>query len=106
MYPWGNDPLNITLSHYQADIFEEYSTVDVGSKPRGVSPYGVHDMVGNVNEWVSDWWHSEYYNVSPRENPKGPTNGVFHTYRGGSTVSRDGLWRHPVGFRCVRDPKP
>ena len=29
----------------------------MGSKPAGVSPYGVHDMAGNAWEWVNAWFN-------------------------------------------------
>jgi len=48
--------------------------------------YGLHDMSGNVYEWVNDWWSSSYYSSSPQNNPSGPATGSFHVFRGGSWV--------------------
>jgi formylglycine-generating enzyme required for sulfatase activity len=31
----------------------------------GISPYGIFDMIGNVREWVNDWYGSDYYAYSP-----------------------------------------
>jgi formylglycine-generating enzyme required for sulfatase activity len=31
-----------------------HRTTPVGSYPAGVSPYSVHDLAGNVYEWVAD----------------------------------------------------
>ncbi len=33
---------------------------------------GIYDMTGNVDEWCNDWYKSDYYAVSPAEDPQGP----------------------------------
>ena len=60
------------------------ATSPVGSFPSGVSPDGVHDMAGNVYEWVKDWYGASYYSTSPTANPTGPLSGSFRVFRGGS----------------------
>lgn|GEM_PF-1330432 len=73
-YTWGNAP---EPSCELAVIGEVYSgcgegaPMPVGSKPAGVSPYGAYDMLGNVTEWLSDWYDAGYYAVSPANDPQG-----------------------------------
>ncbi len=69
-YPWGNAEPNCSLANYCC----KDRTDPVGSYPSGVSPYGVHDMAGNVDEWCSDCYDSSYYHYSPYRNPQGPTS--------------------------------
>jgi formylglycine-generating enzyme required for sulfatase activity len=88
--------------------------IAVGSYPP--NGYGLHDMQGNVVEWVADTYDPGYYAVSPKENPEGPEAGRYKVIRGGgwhSGVSCNQVfWRHAlplswvdfnVGFRCVLD---
>jgi formylglycine-generating enzyme required for sulfatase activity len=62
-------------------------TCKVGSyKPNG---FGLYDMHGNVWEWCSDWYGSDYYGESPRRDPQGPDKGSLRVFRGGSWASFD-----------------
>ena len=64
--------------------------------------FGLYDMLGNVTEWVNDWYAEGYYFVSPRSNPKGQSQGYVRVLRGGSF--RD-LTKHlRVSYRFLRYP--
>lgn len=93
-----------------------------GLKPVGsytANGYGLHDMLGNVSEWVADYYDRDYYSVSPPENPKGPETGKFRVIRGGGWHTGPGCARvtyrnallagwvdFSVGFRCAKDHEP
>jgi formylglycine-generating enzyme required for sulfatase activity len=90
-------------------------TTPVGSFPDGVSPYGVHDMGGNLWEWCQDAYQKDYYRYAPSRNPPGPPSSPYKVLRGGCWSSYRGEIRAAyrnydlatdrhleVGFRCVR----
>ena len=49
--------------------------------------FGLHDMSGNVWEWVNDWYSASYYAASPLVDPSGPTSGSSRVLRGGGWFS-------------------
>ncbi len=90
----------------------------VASFPKGASPYGVMDMVGNAWEFVSDFYRSDYYSQSPGENPTGPTNSNLISLRSPNSfdlqlpsastrIAAPQMVRASVlGLRCVRETQP
>ena len=56
-------------------------------KQKKPNALGLYDMSGNVWEWASDLYDGSYYDISPKDNPKGPDNGMYHMLRGGSWYS-------------------
>jgi hypothetical protein len=50
LYPWGNRPSVAKCNVRESGI---RSTTAVGRYRSGISPYGIHDMTGNVWEWCN-----------------------------------------------------
>jgi formylglycine-generating enzyme required for sulfatase activity len=89
------------------------TTAPVASFPP--NGYGLHDMAGNVWEWVADWYARRFPRREVRD-PAGPPSGTHRVIRGGSWDSsaarvrmsnRFGLpagarYNLYVGFRCAR----
>ena len=119
-FPWGNDPISPRKARYLQMWTEETAhrvMVPVDSMPEGKSPFGLFHMLGNVKEWVDDWYDREYYKEENHTiNPKGQIGGEFKVLKGGSwrdlrsfvyASFRNNSYPNTAlddyGFRCARD---
>lgn len=112
-YFWG-DQINGEYAWYWDN--SKRSTHPVGT--RKPNAFGLHDVSGNVWEWVADYYEDAYYLTSPRNNPRGPLTSKYRVIRGGSwrdlpdflrTTRRNydlpaGRFNH-IGFRCAKSLK-
>jgi formylglycine-generating enzyme len=78
--------------------------------------FELFDMLGNIWEWVNDWYDGSYYSGSPELDPVGPQSGKMRVLRGGSWLNPEKLARlsdrgrsepdarfNYFGMRCVWD---
>jgi formylglycine-generating enzyme required for sulfatase activity len=112
IYSWGNGFSADRANTQERGIGQPIAIASLAN----ASPFGAYDLIGNVWEWVSDWYGGDYYALSPSTNPRGPASGLTRVIRGGSfksngaratttirrTASQDG-WSDDIGFRCVKD---
>jgi formylglycine-generating enzyme required for sulfatase activity len=78
-FPWGNEEPDDTRLHWSRTT-ERAGTAPVGSYPAGASPYGVLDMLGNVDQWLADW--DGVYSKSSAVDPTGPASAESRVIRG------------------------
>jgi formylglycine-generating enzyme required for sulfatase activity len=119
LYSGGNDVDRVAWYDGNSD----YRLHPVGAK--APNRLGLHDMSGNIWEMTNDWYGSDYYSKSPRNNPTGPDKPegpeIDRVVRGGCatggppnhrTTKRSYAYEHTtptdrsmsLGFRLLRTP--
>ncbi len=114
-WPWG-DVFIEGAANLRGEEDGYAYTAPVDSFDAGRSPFGLYNMAGNVEEWVSDWYDEFFYKEGQITLPQGPDTGKTKVVRGGSYESSPTLARatkrHTVdpsrkeagiGFRCAMD---
>ena len=130
LFPWGSEYAGPTRANFGRTglsgpvrdrperLLLYPPIISVDKYDNALSPYGLYQTIGNVAEWVSDWYDQDYYKKSPDRNPKGPETGTQKAFRGGgwmdSTTTMRAAMRNGtdpqtkinwMGFRCAQDVK-
>lgn len=94
LYPWGNTAPTAEHGHFGPAFKQQALYVSVGQFPKGASPYGCLDMLGNQYEWTSEL-NFPYPGNTEAEKMK--------DYAGTGVVLRGGSWYHgKVGFYAAK----
>jgi formylglycine-generating enzyme required for sulfatase activity len=68
--------------------------------------WGFYNCSGNVWEWCSDWFGTQFSEERPIPNPTGPAMGVHRIVKGGSFLCHDSYChRYRVGARSATTPE-
>jgi len=110
-YPWGNEWKTGLANTYEEGVG---APVAVGKYEGDVSPYGVRDMLGNVQEWTASWYKA--YKGNPKSDPN--FGERWRVVRGASSRiygQRFAMWvraaylpasLYDFGCRCAKDATP
>jgi len=79
-----------------------YGAMPSGTMPRCVSPMGVYDMTGNVDEWVVNE-DGVPFNSALKGGWWGP---IRARCRPATTAHNESFVFYQIGFRCCADPQP
>jgi len=106
LYPWGDQWQD---GYANVDRKGQTKPAPVRSFEKDISPFGIHDMAGNVSEWVQDFY-SDRYGAKPDQRLRVYRGSNFldapktNTYRWSdfpAEIPDDQILR--VGFRCAKD---
>ena len=104
---WKEDKAN-----YEKRLAENANVIHKVGQKRA-NGFALFDMLGNVSEWVKDWYDQIYYLISPSQDPAALASGSQRVLRGGAWYffpsavrvstrlrAEPGKRYYYLGFRC------
>jgi formylglycine-generating enzyme required for sulfatase activity len=120
-FPWGETPPapeQMCYGQHRRGMTYRVETLPLAdvNEQRGMSPFGLHHMAGNVWQWCRDWYDQHFYQRpdARRPNPVNRASTQVRSERGGSWIGPAELCRSSyrrgrpplargrcLGFRCI-----
>ncbi len=106
LFPWG-DLWQADLGNFEAACLGGTTSVEHFGR-KGMSPFGIYDLLGNVAEWTA----SAHTGQTDAQQP-GRSAEKIHIIKGGSWITggtvtaawrqieREKYWTNTIGFRCA-----
>ena len=110
MFPWRATAPTTTNKLACWNWVNDNLTCPVGSYPAGDTRKKLHDMAGNLWEWIGSFWTNDYNTTSALGTARVVRGGSWTTdtvnfLRGAFRYSCDPMARHyAIGFRCAKTP--
>lgn len=109
--PFGRDGRGINAKVANFDGKAPYTSAETGpyhrkTQPVGnynANPFGVHDIYGNVYEWVQDCWNPNHQGATGTGAPRTDGDCKFRVMKGGSWVTHGYQMRAAARVRYVTD---
>ncbi len=111
IYPWGNQWQDDAVPKPDSGR-DMTSATDVGSHPKGASPFGVMDLIGNVWQWTDEYVDEHTRTAIVRGGSHYQPQGSRWYFPQAYKLSQHGKYllmapsldrSGTIGFRCVKD---
>lgn len=112
LFPWGDTWLE-ERGNFESSLRGDTAPVEQTGRPAAASPFGIHDLLGNIYEWTATLHQAAIQADQRRAAGTAARRHAIHVLKGGCWTSRGVItishriferantWSNIIGFRCA-----